>query len=90
MLAGTIDLEWPAPVAVDRVVLQEAIALGQRVEAWTIGAEVEGQIQTVATGTTIGRKRIVRIESVKTRRIRVAITRALACPTLSTVAVFGR
>ena len=87
---GTIDLEWPEPVAVDRVVLQEAIALGQRVEAWVVSADLDGRTQAVATGTTIGRKRIVRIDPIKTRRIRVAITRARACPTLSTIAVYGR
>ena len=90
VLTPAIDLEWREPVAVDRVVLQEAIALGQRVESWGVAVDVDGRFETVATGTTIGRKRIVRFEPVKTRRIRVSVTRALACPTLSTIAVFGK
>jgi alpha-L-fucosidase len=88
--AGSIDLEWPSPVRVDRVVLQEAIALGQRVEGWTVSTEIDGTWKAVAQGTTIGRKRIVRVEPLTTRRLRIEITRARACPTIATIGVFGR
>jgi alpha-L-fucosidase len=87
---GSIELEWPAAVRLDRVVLQEAIALGQRVEGWTVSAEIEGTWKPIAQGTTIGRKRIARVAPIAATRIRVEITRARACPTLSTVSVFGR
>ena len=87
---ATVDLEWPAAITADRVVLQEAIALGQRVEGWTIHAQIDGAWKAVAQGTTIGRKRIARFDPIATQRIRVEITRARACPTLASIAVFGR
>jgi alpha-L-fucosidase len=90
VLTPAIDLEWPEAVTVDRIVLQEAIALGQRVESWVVSAEIDGRFDTVASGTTIGRKRIVRVEPVKTRRLRVSVTRALACPTLAGISVYAR
>lgn len=87
---GFVELEWPAAIALDRVVMQEAVALGQRVEEWIVEAQIDGGWREIAKGTTIGRKRIVRVEPITAQRIRVRITRALACPTLSTVSVFGR
>lgn len=88
--AGSVDLEWPSAVRIDRVVLQEAIALGQRVEGWTVSTEIDGTWKAVAQGTTIGRKRIVRVEPTTTRRMRIEITRARACPTIATIGAFGR
>jgi len=85
---GSLDLEWPVPVRFDRLVLQEAIALGQRVEAWTIEADIDGTWTRVAAGTTIGYKRIARCKPVTTRRVRVTIAQARACPALSTVGVY--
>jgi len=87
---GSVELSWSAPVTLDRIVLQEAIALGQRVEGWTAEAEVSGSWTPLAEGTTIGHKRIARVTPVTTRRVRVTITRAVAPPTLSTVGVYGR
>ena len=87
---GSVELAWSAPVTLDRIVLQEAIVLGQRVEGWTAEAEVEGSWKPIAQGTTIGHKRIARVAPVTTRRLRITITRAVAAPTLSTVGVYGR
>ncbi|HYT68576.1 MAG TPA: alpha-L-fucosidase [Vicinamibacterales bacterium] len=86
--AGSIELEWAAPITFGRIVLQEAIALGQRVEEWTIEAEEPAGWTQVATGTTIGHKRIVRIDPLTTRHLRVSIVRSRACPALSTIGVF--
>lgn len=88
--SGAIELTWPKPIAIGRLVLQEAIALGQRVEGWTVQAESEAGWNTLAEGTTIGHKRIVRVAPLTTRRVRIAITRARACPALATIAVYGR
>jgi alpha-L-fucosidase len=82
-----VELEWPSPVTFDHVVLQEQIALGQRVEGWAVEAAVDGGWKSVGTGTTIGYKRILRCSPVTASRIRVKITRARACPTLAAVSV---
>ncbi|HSK10400.1 MAG TPA: alpha-L-fucosidase [Vicinamibacterales bacterium] len=86
--SASVELAWAEPVTFDRVVLQEAIALGQRVEAWRVEAEVDGAWRAVAEGTSIGYKRIARFEPVTARRVRVTVVKARACPTLATIGVF--
>src|SRR4029077_5182381 len=65
---GAISLDWPPPVQIDRLVIQEAIALGQRVESWTIECKTDGAWVTLAHGTTIGHKRIATFPPVNTRQ----------------------
>ena len=56
----------------NRVLLQEYIPLGQRVNSFTIEAEgPDGQWKEIASETTIGYKRIVPTEKVTTSRVRV-------------------
>ena len=86
--SGSVTLTFAKPTRFERVVLQEFIRLGQRVEAFTVEAEVDGAWKTVAEGTTIGYKRIVSFEPTTAARVRVNITRARACPTLATVAIY--
>jgi alpha-L-fucosidase len=86
--SGSVTLRFAKPTRFERVVLREFIRLGQRVEAFTIEAEVDGGWRTIAEGTTVGYKRIVSCEPTTAARLRVNITRARACPTLATVAVF--
>jgi alpha-L-fucosidase len=85
---GQVELRWPQAITFDRVVLQERIALGQRIQAWEIEAEMDGRWTAVGTGTTVGYKRILRCGPVTAGRIRVKILQARACPTLSTVGVY--
>jgi alpha-L-fucosidase len=85
---GSVTLTFAKPTRFERVVLQEFIRLGQRVEAFTVEAEVDGAWKTVAEGTTVGYKRIVSFEPTTATRVRVNITRARACPTLATVALY--
>ena len=85
---GTIDLEWRRPVRLDRLVIQEAIALGQRVQSWTVEAEAGGRWMSLASGTTIGYKRIAAFPPVTTSRIRVTIGQGLACPAISAVGAY--
>jgi alpha-L-fucosidase len=66
----------------------EAIALGQRVAGWAVEAEVGGAWTRVAEGTTIGYKRIATFKPLTAARVRVSITSALACPTLTAVSAY--
>jgi alpha-L-fucosidase len=85
---ASVTLAFAKPARFERVVLQEFIRLGQRVEAFTVEAEVDGTWKTIGEGTTVGYKRIVRCEPTTAARVRVSIVRARACPTLATVAVY--
>ena len=85
---GAIELEWPQPVEFTRIVVQEPIALGQRVQRWTAEALTDSGWATIADGTTIGRKRIVHVAPVTTSRVRIRIAKARACPAISTIGVY--
>ena len=58
--AVTLNVELPAPVRANCLMLQEHIASGQRVEAFTLEVFADGQWQPVVTSTVIGHKRLVR------------------------------
>jgi len=68
--------------------LEEGIALGQRIEAFTVEAFVDGDWHQVASGTTIGPRRILRFAPVTTDRLRVRITASAAPPVLTEVKVY--
>jgi alpha-L-fucosidase len=75
-------------VEFSRLVLQEHIALGQRVQKWTAEAFVDGAWSPIAEGTTIGRKRITRVRPTSTSRVRITIAQSRACPVISTIGVY--
>jgi alpha-L-fucosidase len=83
----TIALASAAPL--DRVVLQEPIALGQRIARFRIDAQVKGRWSTVAEGTTVGYKRILPIDPVMTDRVRVSVLDSRAMPFISEVGLYS-
>jgi alpha-L-fucosidase len=86
---GTIELTWPSDVSIKYVVLQEYINLGQRIKEFSIEAKVADQWTKIAEGTTIGYKRIVRLEKpVTTNLLRIRIEDSKACPVISNLEVY--
>jgi len=88
-LTASVHVRFAGPTACNRIVLQEHIALGQRVRAWNVEAQVAGKWQTITNGTTIGHKRIARFDTVVADELRFHITDSAACPTISTLGVFA-
>ncbi len=86
--AACLEVEFARPTTLNRIVLQEYIALGQRVEEFCLEAEVASGWQKIAEGTTIGYKRILRVAETTTRRVRLRITNSRACPAIATMAVY--
>jgi alpha-L-fucosidase len=77
----------------NRLVIQEPIALGQRVKRFTVqvwdgAAQGQGAWREIASGVTIGHKRILRFPAVESAKLRVRIDEALAAPLLSNVEVY--
>ena len=90
-LTGSLEFTLGEKRAVDRILLQENIALGQRVKAFTVEYFDGNAWQPVPTEeqmTTIGYKRILRFSPIETRRLRVTVTDARACPCISAVRAF--
>ncbi len=84
-----VTLEPDSITEIDRVILQEQFALGQRVERFTVEVFTpQTGWTTVAEGTTIGSKRILRFPRCRADRVRVNISQSRACPTLANLELF--
>jgi alpha-L-fucosidase len=86
---ATLTLDLGSEKELDTVVLQENIALGQRVKRFSIQIWNGTDFATVARQTTIGYKRIVRFDRMRTSKIRIVIEDSKACPTISTLEVYN-
>lgn len=85
---GNYTIKLAKEQTIKYVVLQEYIKLGQRVKSFYVEAWVDGAWKKVADGTTIGYKRILSIDPVKTSQIKVTITESKACPIISNTALY--
>lgn len=73
---------------VDIVMLCEKIEEGQRIEAFTVEVQTADGWQEAARGTTVGHKRLLRIEPVEARALRIRIDSSRAEALLSGVGAF--
>ncbi|NBA85067.1 glycoside hydrolase family 29 [Emticicia sp. CRIBPO] len=78
----------PSVRKISYVTLQEYIRLGQRIKSFSVEVQQGGSWKEVARETTIGYKRIVKIDSVETESVRIKILDSKACPVLSEIALF--
>ena len=98
---ATITLTWDTPQTVRYVMLQEYIRLGQRIKSFKIETSTDGTTWKAAapgvTTTTVGYKRIIPLNGstansygngTSVKAVRITLTDAKACPTLSTLSVF--
>ena len=86
---GDITLKWSEPITAKYVVIQEYIALGQRVREFVIEAYDGNDWQEIASGTTIGYKRILPLaDSVNTDQLRIRFLDSRAPLTIARIAVY--
>lgn len=85
---GSFELSLDKLQEVTYVLLQEYIKLGQRIKSFKVDAWVNNRWLTVASGTTIGYKRILKLDPVQTDKVRVSILDAKACPVISNVEIY--
>ena len=81
-------IELPATQAIQYIVLQEYIQLGQRVQSFNIDVWKENGWKKITSATTIGYKRIIPTGTLVSNKIRINITASKACPVISNVAVY--
>jgi alpha-L-fucosidase len=84
-----LTVELGKATKLNHIRLQEYIQLGQRIEGFAIDARVAGAWQEIATGVTIGPRKILRTPTVTADAVRLRITESRACPTLSTFEVYA-
>ena len=76
-----LELEWPAPVRIDRVVVDECIDFGPRIQEWRLLAGDD--LQEVARGTGMGAAHVIRLpRALDTHRLRLVIDKATVTPTI--------
>ncbi len=85
---GTLEIVLAKPALVNYILIQEYIRLGQRIKKFDIEAFDNNQWVTVGQGTTIGYKRILKIDPAETNRIRINITGSKACPLISNIEIY--
>ena len=87
--ANSHVLDFARPVQFNVVRLREDIRYGQRIDAAAIESWEAQSWEPVATVTSIGARRLVRLEKpVTTKRLRVRITESAAPPLVAEVALF--
>ncbi len=86
---ATLTINLGKRVSINAIRLEEYIALGQRIDSFSIEVRVWQQWLETAIGTTIGARRILNFPAVITDQIRVQIKSAQACPTLKRVSVYS-
>ena len=76
------------PVTVNQVVLSEDISRGENIRQYAVQALMNGQWETVATGISVGHKRIQAFKAIKTNRMRLTIQQSEGTPFLKSFAVY--
>ncbi len=87
-IEASIAIEFDQMQEVNRFVVQEYIALGQRVKSFTLEGEINGTWEEIASGTTIGYKRILRFDPVEVSSLRLTIKDAKARPLISNIEAY--
>ena len=81
-----IDLE--DNIMFDRIMLQEPIRFGQRISEFEIKGHINGKWMTIAQGTTIGYKRLLRIPQIQADKIRILIKKSNNIPAISNFGIY--
>jgi alpha-L-fucosidase len=84
----SIDLWWDTAKTFDRLLLQEEIELGQRIESFRLEAFISNGWQEIARGSTVGYKRLLRFPTVSAAKARLVIEQSRSNPTLSAFGLY--
>lgn len=87
--SGSLTLDLGNRQTLNRFLVSEYIPLGQRVETFHVEVmDEQGNWKEIARETTIGRKRILRLDDVTTNKVRFTVDSALAAPLITTVELY--
>ena len=88
VINSSFEVTFENPEKISYILLQEYIQLGQRIKSFNIEVWENDNWKEVASATTIGHKRILKLDPVTTNKIRVNINDSKACPTISNFEVY--
>lgn len=86
--SAEITLDLGEETEVNRILLQEFIRLGQRIQEFRVEGFSGGEWIKLVDGTTIGYKVIRRFPVVRASKIKVIIVRSKACPVISNIELY--
>jgi alpha-L-fucosidase len=86
--SGDLVIKLGEEMEVNRIIIQEYIKLGQRIQEFKISALINGDWKQIIDGTTIGHKIIRKFPVVKTSEIKVTIIKSKACPLISNIELY--
>lgn len=85
---ANLELDFGKEASFNRLLLQEYTPLGQRVKAFTLEAEINGSWEKIASGNTVGYKRILRFPDVSTQKIRINFEDGKDIPVISELGIY--
>ncbi len=78
-----VVFEFANPVTFNMVGLREHLPLGQRIDKYEVAVEINEAWCTIASGLSIGPRRIERTQTVSTQKVRLRVIAHGSCPALS-------
>jgi F5/8 type C domain. len=86
---SSVLIELPEVRTFNLLCLQEDIRVGQRVEAFKLEAKQnDGTWRTVANGTTIGYKRIIRFDNTTAKELRFTVEESRLNPAIAEIGLY--
>jgi alpha-L-fucosidase len=85
---GILEIDLGEPVSFNVSMMQEYIALGQRVESYSLEAWDGQGWNTIDEGTTIGHKKLDRFPETTAGKVRLTIQRAQASPLIRSFGLY--
>ena len=85
---GDLIIDFGKETEVNRIIIQEFIKLGQRVQEFKVSALSNGNWQHLLDGTTIGHKIIRKFPVIKATKIKLTIIKSKACPVISNLELY--
>ena len=85
---ASITIEFDIPTEINRILLQEYIPLGQRVQNFIVEVQVDGHWEEIDRQTTIGYKRILRFNTVKASKVKIHVLNAKGAIALSNMEIY--
>jgi alpha-L-fucosidase len=86
---AAIEMKFEKPQVFDRLLLQENIQEGQRVESFALEIFENDKWTQIAEGKTIGYKRILCFKKATAQKVRILITASRSNPQLSEIGIFN-
>lgn len=85
---NAIEYAFSAPVTFNVALIQEDVKVGQRIEKFHLEAWDGNGWSTIATGTTVGNKRLLRFPKVSARKIRFVTDESRAEPAIMNIGIY--